>query len=130
MQVPATTTYAARRNARVLVVALGTNGTAAGTDYSDDGVSLDSLSAGAYTLVTYAATASGSSGVVRSTVVRAGYTADPAFTSARLLGLPACPTAVTVNGIGASFTCDDVNLAVAVSNFNASLSAPLTLAWS
>lgn len=130
-QTPATTTYATRRGLRSLTVALGDDG-ASGWHYCDDGVSVDSVASGAYTLVQYNATAGpgGASGVLKSTVLNSGYTLEPALASVRVLGVQRFPTSVVVNGATATFTYDSVNNVLTVSNLEAVLTAPLTMQWS
>ncbi len=113
---------------RTLVVALDASGVAEGTQYSDDGLSLDSIAARAYTLVTFTAQASPMGGTISSAVLRAGYEADPAFVMVRVLGA-SCPRSVEVGGVAVPIFCKPSGEFVA-SGFHVALTETLLLHWS
>jgi hypothetical protein len=127
-QAPATTTYAARQNAMGLVVALQ-DGSAAGFQFTDDGDSLTSLDDGKYTFVWFNASTVAGVGTLKSTVVEAGYSDDPAITVLRVLGLSSCPRRVSVDGQGSDFTCDPNTTMLTVSDFKVYLSSSFTIQW-
>lgn len=95
-----------------LTVALGVDGSAHGTLFLDDGVSLHTVENRMYDLIEFEAhsTSDGSQGSLSSHVKVLGWPEQiPPLSSVDVLGVSTAPSTVTVNGDQVSFVYDSTN---------------------
>lgn len=137
-QDPNMTTVFSALNPFRLTVALAANGTAVGGIFLDDGDSIDTMGRGAYSVVTWAADASGSptrsTGTLTSTVAQSGYTppASATLQSVRIFGVQefsGTTGRVTVNGVLAPAWSYSIVNQTLTAQFNVPIVSAVTINW-
>ncbi|XP_013407693.1 lysosomal alpha-glucosidase-like [Lingula anatina] len=123
----ATTTTYARMQPFSLIVALIEVGYANGDLYWDDGESLDAVENGKYTYITFQGSLRPNQ--IKSTVVKAGYapSAGMKLGSVKVMGVPAPPGDVTINGVKAMFKYNENAKMLDITNLNWDLMKPFTI---
>ncbi|XP_045214547.2 lysosomal alpha-glucosidase-like isoform X2 [Mercenaria mercenaria] len=102
MQEYALTTTESRLKDFSLLIAMGTNGTASGSLYWDDGITQESLEMGSYNFVEFTLTEN----KVRSKVQVARYEDWMLMKNVTIYGVDLCPVNVTMNGAAQAFAYD------------------------
>nr|CAD7427818.1 unnamed protein product [Timema monikensis] len=126
MQEPGMTTTASRKNNFQLMVASDESGSASGELYWDDGDTLGTYEAGAYTLVSFSLQSSQLTGTPRKT----GYIGENMnLATITVLGVSSA-SSVTANGGSATFTYDGTNKVLTITGLTISLSDSFTVTWS
>ncbi|XP_046352454.2 lysosomal alpha-glucosidase-like [Haliotis rufescens] len=123
----AVTTDQMRGEMFALLVALDGNGTASGEVFWDDGETLDTVENNQYSLVTFSV----QSNTLSNRVVASNYThgVETSLSGVTVLGVPAKPGSVTVNGKGAAFTYDDKSRVLTIASLTVDLLQPLSIKW-
>nr|CAD7441095.1 unnamed protein product [Timema bartmani] len=126
MQEPGMTTTASRKNNFQLMVASDESGSASGELYWDDGDTLGTYEAGAYTLVSFSLQSSQLTGTPKKT----GYTGENMnLGTITVLGVSSA-SSVTANGGSATFAYDGTNKVLTITGLSISLSDSFTVTWS